>query len=160
MMHDLPGWFSAGGLVMPALASIGLALFFLITHVHLSTRAELRRVLSERQPSYEELHLIRVSALRRMSVIHACVLVAPLLGLLGTVVGVKTTFDGMLSGTGVTAMSQGIGQALLTTQYGLCIAVPGLVAEGLLRRRIARIETMTRSNWNATNGKEPCAEAS
>jgi biopolymer transport protein ExbB len=142
MIGILRNWFAAGGPVMLALAATGLVLFFLVTHLYLSTRSELRRVRASARPSWDEFHLLRVSGMRRLGVIRACVLIAPLLGLLGTVVGVQSTFADMLAGGTVTGMGRGIGQALLTTQYGLCIAVPGLLAERLLRRRIDRIESM------------------
>ena len=60
---------------------------------------------------------------------------APLLGLLGTVSGIITTFQGIELGAQSELMSAGIGQALKTTQYGLTIAAPGLLAERILTRR-------------------------
>jgi biopolymer transport protein ExbB len=54
--------------------------------------------------------------------------IAPLLGLLGTVSGMITTFSVIAQfGTGnAKALAGGISEALLTTQAGLVIAVPGL----------------------------------
>ena len=62
---------------------------------------------------------------------------APLLGLLGTVTGMISTFDVMAQfGTGnAKAMAAGISEALITTQTGLFIAVPGLFMGNFLRRR-------------------------
>jgi biopolymer transport protein ExbB len=62
---------------------------------------------------------------------------APLLGLLGTVTGMISTFDVMAQfGTGnARAMASGISEALITTQTGLFIAVPGLFMGNFLRRR-------------------------
>jgi hypothetical protein len=142
MMRAFTDWLVAGGPVMVALAAVGLVLFFLVAHLYLSTRAELRRVMNSPRPSWEEFHLLRVSGMRRLGVIRACVMVAPLLGLLGTVVGVQSTFADMLAGSNISGLGRGIGQALLTTQYGLCIAVPGLLAERLLHRRIEHIESL------------------
>jgi biopolymer transport protein ExbB len=67
--------------------------------------------------------------------------IAPLLGLLGTVSGMITTFDVIAGfGTGnARAMASGISEALITTQTGLVVAVPGLIIGNLLRRRV---ETM------------------
>ncbi|BCS87636.1 MotA/TolQ/ExbB proton channel family protein [Pseudodesulfovibrio sediminis] len=63
--------------------------------------------------------------------------VAPLLGLLGTVTGMITTFDVISQfGTGnARALASGISKALITTQSGLVVAVPGLILGGLLFRR-------------------------
>jgi biopolymer transport protein ExbB len=62
---------------------------------------------------------------------------APLLGLLGTVEGMIETFR-VISASGTseaTSLSSGISQALITTQTGLVVAVPGLVLGNFLRRR-------------------------
>lgn len=66
---------------------------------------------------------------------------APLLGLLGTVGGMITTFDVIsVFGTGnARAMAAGISEALISTQTGLVVAVPGLVVGALLRRRSERL---------------------
>lgn len=62
---------------------------------------------------------------------------APLLGLLGTVTGMISTFDGMARfGLGnPRVMASGISQAMITTQAGLIIALPGLFMGNFLRRR-------------------------
>lgn len=62
--------------------------------------------------------------------------IAPLLGLFGTVSGMIQVFAAIrLVGTSEPALlAGGISQALLTTQLGLLIAVPGLYGEGRLRR--------------------------
>lgn len=68
--------------------------------------------------------------------------VAPLLGLLGTVSGMITTFDVIAwFGTGnARAMASGISEALVTTQTGLVVAVPGLIIGNLLWRRVEDIK--------------------
>lgn|GEM_PF-655868 len=67
--------------------------------------------------------------------------IAPLLGLLGTVTGIIKTF-GNLSVYGSkdpAIMSQGIGEALITTEFGLAIAIPAFVIHALLSRRAKAI---------------------
>lgn len=68
--------------------------------------------------------------------------VAPLLGLLGTVTGMITTFMVIaISGTGdAKALASGISEALITTQTGLVVAVPGLFLANFLRRRSNNLE--------------------
>ena len=68
--------------------------------------------------------------------------VAPLLGLLGTVTGMITTFDVMaIFGTGnAKAMAGGISEALVTTQTGLLVAIPGLYMQGFLERRARNLK--------------------
>jgi biopolymer transport protein ExbB len=67
---------------------------------------------------------------------------APLLGLLGTVTGMVTTFDVIsLFGTGnAKALSGGISKALVTTQSGLLVGIPGLFMSRLLTRRAQALE--------------------
>ncbi len=63
--------------------------------------------------------------------------VAPLLGLLGTVMGMVTTFDVLsMFGTGnARAVAGGISEALITTQTGLMVAIPGMYMKTILDRR-------------------------
>jgi biopolymer transport protein ExbB len=68
---------------------------------------------------------------------------APLLGLLGTVIGMIETFDSLgdmslFSQSG--GIAGGISQALITTQMGLAVAIPGLIVNGMLVRKQKRIE--------------------
>ncbi len=64
----------------------------------------------------------------------------PLLGLLGTVLGMMTTFAGVTTGGAVRpdALARGVSQALVTTQAGLVMALPLLLVHGYLRSRIDR----------------------
>ena len=73
--------------------------------------------------------------------------IAPLLGLLGTVGGMIKTFTVIAEfGTGnAKELAGGISEALLTTQTGLVVAVPGLfMATFLARRSNALLERMKR----------------
>ena len=70
--------------------------------------------------------------------IMTIVAAAPLIGLLGTVIGMIETFDSLadaalFSQSG--GIAGGISQALFTTQLGLVVAVPGLIIGNLLQRR-------------------------
>lgn len=67
--------------------------------------------------------------------------VAPLLGLLGTVTGMIHTFDLVtLFGTGeARLLSGGISEALITTKFGLAIAIPVLLVHAFLTRRVRTI---------------------
>jgi biopolymer transport protein ExbB len=74
---------------------------------------------------------------RYLAAIRVLSAVAPLLGLLGTVVGMMHTFEVItVFGTGnARAMAAGISVALITTQTGLMVAIPGLYMAGWLTRR-------------------------
>jgi len=79
------------------------------------------------------------SYLRPLEVIAT---VSPLLGLLGTVIGMILAFQQMqLAGNQVdpSVLSGGIWQALLTTAAGLCVALPVVLAHSTLERKTERI---------------------
>ncbi len=69
-----------------------------------------------------------------IAVTAAC---APLLGLLGTVTGIITTFKMMtIFGSGdIKMLSSGISEALITTEYGLYVAIPAVLAHSFLGRK-------------------------
>lgn len=75
--------------------------------------------------------------------VQTIVIVAPLIGLLGTVIGMIETFDSLAS---MSLFSQsggiagGISQALFTTQLGLVVAVPGLVMGRIIDKKAANME--------------------
>lgn len=91
-------------------------------------RAHIEDIVSE-QILHESAHLNRFGAL--IMVIAA---VAPLLGLLGTVTGMISTFDIITEfGTGdPKLLSSGISIALVTTEVGLAVAIPALIFGNLL----------------------------
>ena len=74
---------------------------------------------------------------KNLSVIKLLAAVAPLLGLLGTVIGMIETFQSItLFGTGdPKLMAGGISQALVTTMLGLIAAVPLLFVHNILDSR-------------------------
>ncbi len=64
-------------------------------------------------------------------------LISPLLGILGTVVGMIDVFTSVVSASGETAaLAGGISTALITTAAGLSIAIPTLIAHRLLLRKV------------------------
>ena len=68
--------------------------------------------------------------------------VSPLVGLLGTVLGMFKAFGGIASdvaaGAKPVVLAQGVSQAIVTTILGLVVAIPALVAHAFLRRRAAK----------------------
>lgn len=62
---------------------------------------------------------------------------APLLGLLGTVTGIISTFNLMtVFGSGdIKMLSSGISEALITTEYGLYVAIPCVLMHSFLSRK-------------------------
>lgn len=67
---------------------------------------------------------------------------SPLLGLLGTVLGMIDAFQAMeAAGTQVdpSVLSGGIWQALITTALGLSVAIPALIAHSWMDRKVQRV---------------------
>lgn len=73
----------------------------------------------------------------RIAFIRIISMVAPLLGLLGTVTGMIVTFQAItLFGTGdPKTMAGGISQALMTTVMGLCVAIPTVLLHSIVHSR-------------------------
>lgn len=92
---------------------------------------------------FEEIRLNLVSSIdRRLLVINTLVAAAPLAGLLGTVTGMLAMFTGLSQGTGPAGMEKvayGMQQALITTQTGLTIALPGLFIGLVIKSKRDRI---------------------
>ena len=80
---------------------------------------------------------------RFLNVIAVTAATAPLLGLLGTVTGIIKTFKLMeVFGAGdPKPLISGISEALITTELGLVLAIPALIAHALLSRRVAGVLT-------------------
>ncbi|MDZ4350135.1 MAG: MotA/TolQ/ExbB proton channel family protein [Xanthomonadaceae bacterium] len=97
---------------------------------------DLRRRLDEAFGDFD-------SALKRHATLIASLVgIAPMLGLLGTVMGMIVTFESLgdmtlFSQSG--GIASGIATALFTTQMGLVVAVPGLIAKTVLDRRAQKL---------------------
>ena len=79
----------------------------------------------------------------RMKILATVGYITPLLGLLGTVLGMINVFNTItLKGAMVNAsdLANGIGMALITTASGLCVAIPCFMAFNYL---VSRIESIT-----------------
>lgn len=105
---------------------------------------------------FDEIRLVLVSLIDRRTVfVSMLVAAAPLMGLLGTVLGMLQTFFGISTSGGTETagvVAAGISEALVTTQTGLTIALPGLFLVMIIQRqrhrleaKLARIESLTLS---------------
>lgn len=92
---------------------------------------------------FEELRSTEIMPFERdLRVMKICVNAAPLLGLLGTVTGMLVTFAALASGAGgdktMAMIADGISEALITTETGLVIALPGLFFQYQLSQMLNR----------------------
>lgn len=81
-------------------------------------------------------HVARLE--RGLTLLEIIANVSPLIGLLGTVLGMVTVFDAVTSqGLGnPQVLAAGISQALITTIAGLCVAIPALAFHGIFSKRV------------------------
>ena len=158
-------WMS-GGTLMPALFLLAFAIWYLslslylplawttrqIKKLHLDTAETEGRSVSSKEPvspaGDEHLRTCQRTELqpytRDLRILRAFVAAAPLIGLLGTVKGMIATFI-TLSGHGNTSMellSSGISEALITTQVGLVIAIPGLIGVHASARKLSHVQNL------------------
>lgn len=73
-----------------------------------------------------------------IQVLDAVIVIAPLLGLLGTASGITTVFSGLSSigDVKMNIMAQGVAEALSTTIVGLAVAVPAVIGNSIFNRKI------------------------
>lgn len=102
---------------------------------------------------FREVEATQVTDLdRRLAFLNVLVVSAPLFGLLGTVLGMLLTFKAIGIGGGSTSdvIARGISEALICTQTGMMVAIPGLIMATIAKRRrnefvafLARLEGIT-----------------
>jgi len=74
-----------------------------------------------------------------LPLIQTCVMLCPLLGLLGTVTGMIAVFDAMATAGGnARSMASGVSQATIPTMAGMIAALSGLFAQTFLKQKIER----------------------
>jgi biopolymer transport protein ExbB len=121
---------------------IGLLLFASLWAVAVAFERWLfyRRVDLSRYPSSLALE---TELTRHLTVIGTVAANAPYVGLLGTVLGIMLTFHtmGMDKNMDVHAIMIGLSMALKATAMGLVVAIPCVVLNNVLRRRIKELVT-------------------
>jgi biopolymer transport protein ExbB len=94
----------------------------------------------ELSAAFRDLHMTETVPFDRdLKIMKICVSAAPLVGLLGTVTGMLNTFGALATGSGgdktMAMVASGISEALVTTETGLVIALPGLFFQYQLVRQ-------------------------
>ena len=90
---------------------------------------------------------LEISLTRRLVVIGTVAANAPYIGLLGTILGIMVTFHtmGTTKTIEVSAIMVGLSLALKATAVGLLVAIPCVVMNNALRRRVAELVTQYRA---------------
>lgn len=141
-------------------------------HTHYTNFSPDKRILLEavnmEQPDHETLEIVlahgvdrEVSSLsRKLSTLAVLASVSPLLGLLGTVIGMIKAFkvvESMGGSVNATVLAGGIWEAMLTTAFGLLAAIPLLFFHNHLENKLgmiqAELEEVAISFMKAWSGK-------
>jgi biopolymer transport protein ExbB len=148
--------FSEGGPVMIAIAGVSVLAWYVALRTWWQSRyhlAWLERMKSGApvgssgaKATMQVQFIVRAQAARlehALWAMGACATILPLLGLLGTVLGMLAGFEVIqIHGTGQPRLlAGGIGQALMTTQAGLLTAVPVLFFHHIIRNRVRLIRS-------------------
>lgn len=93
---------------------------------------------------FENIQAMEIALTKRLVVIGTVAANAPYIGLLGTVLGIMLTFQTMgTSGTmAVGTIMVGLSLALKATAIGLLVAIPCVVLNNVLRRRVTELLTL------------------
>ncbi len=115
--------------------------------------------LREIEGRFREVEAVKVPDVdRKLSVLGVMVVAAPLFGLLGTVLGMLLTFKAIgVGGSSVSdVVAKGISEALVATQTGLMVALPGWMAAFVVKRWrteyvafLARLESISLRHFRA-----------
>lgn len=83
--------------------------------------------------------------------------ISPLIGLLGTVLGMVTVFDAITAGGmgNPQVLADGISKALVTTIAGLCVAIPALTFHGIYSKRVEELAVEMQERATAFLAKLP-----
>jgi biopolymer transport protein ExbB len=94
--------------------------------------------------SFTNLQMLELALTKRLVIIGTVAANAPYIGLLGTVLGIMLTFHTMgTSGTmAVATIMVGLSLALKATAMGLLVAIPCVVLNNVLRRRVSELLTL------------------
>ncbi len=153
-----------GGVLMWVLAAINVLAFASMIYLWLAQTQRyfvpeaLSRIRAAKDPAAEGARIAdRVNA--SVDWLADIAAIAPLVGLLGTVMGIFDAFSFVNSDLNqvdkATKLTQGVSKAVVTTIFGLIVAIPALFMHALFRRRamrlMAKVEEKLESQGDASN---------
>jgi len=100
---------------------------------------------------FDDIQVMEIALTKRLVIIGTVAANAPYIGLLGTVLGIMLTFHTMgTSGTmAVGAIMIGLSLALKATAVGLLVAIPCVVLNNVLRRKVSELLSLYRVQHGA-----------
>jgi biopolymer transport protein ExbB len=98
---------------------------------------------------YSSPQVCEIALTKRLVIIGTIAANAPYIGLLGTVLGIMLTFQtmGTAQTMAVSTIMIGLSLALKATAVGLLVAIPCVVMNNVLRRRVTELMTVYRSRY-------------
>jgi biopolymer transport protein ExbB len=96
---------------------------------------------------FSNVQMLEITLTKRLVIIGTVAANAPYIGLLGTVLGIMLTFHtmGTSGAMAVSTIMIGLSLALKATAIGLLVAIPCVVMNNVLRRRVSEILTEYRT---------------
>ena len=142
-----------GGDVLYLIAALTFLMWTLIFERFWYFRTENKNVISGATQTWEaraerrswSAHAIREGLISNaadritgsLPLIQTCVMLCPLLGLLGTVTGMITVFDAMATmGGNARSMAAGVSQATIPTMSGMIASISGVLGATLIKRTV------------------------
>ena len=142
-----------GGNVLYLIAAVTFLMWTLIFERIWYFRAEHKNVIRDATEKWEgrserrswSAHAIREGLISdaadritgSLPLIQTCVMLCPLLGLLGTVTGMITVFDAMATmGGNARSMAAGVSQATIPTMSGMIASLSGVLGSTLIKRKV------------------------
>lgn len=147
-------FFHAGGFVMWPLLALSLgALAVIFERFYAFKTAPSPREVAASRWVERDAQRLALDLERNLPLLYATAALAPLLGLLGTVVGMISTFNALAnarSSGNTDAVLSGIGEALYATASGIFVALVAMAAYTFFaaraRRLIAEVEALASEN--------------
>jgi biopolymer transport protein ExbB len=147
-----------GGPVMIAILALSVVLYSRCFKLLLALRRSRKQLDGAHAAPLSELRLLREevheSFRQQRLALGAMITAAPLLGLLGTVSGMVTTFESLSGHTQEKIMgglARGISEVLVATESGLVVAIPALMVVHLanrsLRKYMQRVSEIEQDTW-------------
>ena len=137
------GGFLMWVLTLLSIAAIALVIYLIVVQWRKNfMKVALVRIAKAKDPEAEG---ARIAARLYASVdwLADIAAIAPLVGLLGTVLGMFQAFGGIATDVAASAkpivLAQGVSKAIVTTIFGLGVAIPALAAHAFFRRRASNL---------------------
>ncbi len=141
---------ASGGPVMVPLILLCIVLYERCFGLYFTMRSTSRQLVTDQSLGLDSLTAVRMFRLelqdtfqRHRFIISTLIAAAPLLGLLGTVTGMISTFQSLVDRAGQKSfegLADGISVALITTETGLAIAIPAVILLHFAHRHVQRGE--------------------